>query len=555
MNNDTSPRTTKPRAAILGLLSAAMGLAAGEITAGLFQDLPSPIISVGDKAIDLVPVPLKNFAIETFGTKDKVALVVGIVAAIAIFAAVVGILTRTRRVIGVVALAGFGLVGAAAAVTGRTGTGSDAIPSIVAGIVAIAALLGTLKLAEGRRTTRMHPHADGHTDHLHDHDHPHDHGSDHAHNDHAHNEHNEHNRGRNASGISRGRFLAGSGAMAAAATGLIGFGRQLQSATGAAAARTKAKLGLPKEPLPIAPASITAEALTVKTPFFTPNKDFYRIDTALVVPKIDVNDWKLTIKGMVKTPLTFTYEQLLNRDLVERDITLTCVSNEVGGILMGTARWVGVPLRELLAEAGVDETADQIVGRSVDGWTSGFPVAAVNDGRDAIVALSMNGEPLPFKHGFPARLVVPGLYGYVSATKWLTEIELTTFDKFDAYWVPRGYAQEAPIKFASRIDVPQGLATVAAGKTALAGVAWAQTVGIKRVELRIDGGEWIDAELADAQSNDTWRQWSYAWDATPGNHEIVVRATDNNDKLQTEERVAPLPNGATGWHSIIVFVS
>jgi hypothetical protein len=221
---------------------------------------------------------------------------------------------------------------------------------------------------------------------------------------------------------------------------------------------------------------------------------------------------------------------------------------------MGTARWVGVPLRELLDEARADEKATQIVGRSVDGWTSGFPVSAAMD-RDAIVALTMNGEPLPFSHGFPARLVVPGLYGYVSATKWLTEIELTTMEAFDSYWVPRGYSKEAPIKMASRIDVPRGLATIPAGPAAIAGVAWSQTVGISKVELSIDSGEWFEADLADAQSKDTWRQWSYKWDAPTGRHDIAVRATDANGKLQAEERTAPLPNGATGWHSIIVLVS
>ena len=280
----------------------------------------------------------------------------------------------------------------------------------------------------------------------------------------------------------------------------------------------------------------------------------YRIDTALVVPKIDANSWKLTVKGMVGEERTYTYDDLLNRDLVERDITLTCVSNEVGGILMGTARWVGVPLRELLDEARADADATQIVGRSVDGWTSGFPVSAAMD-RDAIVALTMNGEPLPFRHGFPARLVVPGLYGYVSATKWLAEIELTTMEAFDSYWVPRGYAKEAPIKMASRIDVPRGLATIPAGPAAIAGVAWSQTVGIAKVELSIDSGEWFEADLAEAQSKDTWRQWSYKWDAPTGRHDIAVRATDANGKLQIEERTAPLPNGATGWHSIIVLVS
>jgi DMSO/TMAO reductase YedYZ molybdopterin-dependent catalytic subunit len=514
------------RAALVGLVSAAVGLGVGELVAGLFKSLSSPIISVGDKAIDLVPVPLKNFAIRTFGTHDKQALLLGIGVAIAAFAALVGIVGSRKRNLGVAGLVAFGAVGSAAAVSGRTGTSSDALPSAVAAIVAISSLLFLLGLLH-RQLSSSSSVVSVQT------------------NDQAAN---------GQSALSRRSFLVGSTSMAAAAALFGGFGRSLQSATGAVASRAKALIAKPKVSLPAAPAAISAEPLLTANPFFTPNKDFYRIDTALVVPKIDANTWKLKVKGMVGEERTYTYEDLLSRDLVERDITLTCVSNEVGGILMGTARWVGVPLRELLDEARADEAATQIVGRSVDGWTSGFPVSAAMD-RDAIVALTMNGEPLPFSHGFPARLVVPGLYGYVSATKWLTEIELTTMEAFDSYWVPRGYSKEAPIKMASRIDVPRGLATIPAGPAAIAGVAWSQTVGISKVELSIDSGEWFEADLADAQSKDTWRQWSYKWDAPTGRHDVAVRATDANGKLQVEERTAPLPNGATGWHSIIVLVS
>jgi DMSO/TMAO reductase YedYZ molybdopterin-dependent catalytic subunit/uncharacterized membrane protein len=514
------------RAALVGLVSAAVGLGVGELVAGLFKSLSSPIISVGDKAIDLVPVPLKNFAIRTFGTHDKQALLLGIGVAIAAFAALVGIVGSRKRNLGVAGLVAFGALGSAAAVSGRTGTFSDALPSAVAAIVAISSLLFLLGLLH-RQASSSSGIVSVQT------------------NDQAVN---------GQSALSRRGFLVGSTSMAAAAALFGGFGRSLQSATGAVASRAKALIAKPKSALPEAPAAISVEALLTANPFFTPNKDFYRIDTALVVPKIDANTWKLKVKGMVGEERTYTYEDLLSRDLVERDITLTCVSNEVGGILMGTARWVGVPLRELLDEARADEAATQIVGRSVDGWTSGFPVSAAMD-RDAIVALTMNGEPLPFSHGFPARLVVPGLYGYVSATKWLTEIELTTMEAFDSYWVPRGYSKEAPIKMASRIDVPRGLATIPAGPAAIAGVAWSQTIGISKVELSIDSGEWFEADLADAQSKDTWRQWSYKWDAPTGRHDIAVRATDANGKLQVEERTAPLPNGATGWHSIIVLVS
>jgi DMSO/TMAO reductase YedYZ molybdopterin-dependent catalytic subunit len=234
---------------------------------------------------------------------------------------------------------------------------------------------------------------------------------------------------------------------------------------------------------------------------------------------------------------------------------LTCVSNEVGGILMGNARWLGIPLMDLLEDAGIDPKATQIVGRSVDDWSAGFPVAALKRGSKAIVALGMNGEPLPFDHGYPARLVVPGIYGYASATKWLDTIEVTTLEAAEGYWVPRGYAKEAPIKMGSRIDVPRGLTTVAPGLVAVAGIAWSQTVGISRVEVKIDNGEWQEAQLADEVDVDTWRQWKFAWQATTGQHEITVRTFDKNSKLQIEDRVAPLPNGATGWHQVLVFVS
>jgi DMSO/TMAO reductase YedYZ molybdopterin-dependent catalytic subunit len=520
------PNPSRWRAALVGLISGAVGLGVGEVLAGLFKSLSSPIISVGDKAIDLVPVPLKNFAIRTFGTRDKQALLLGIGVAIALFAAIVGVVGSRKRSVGVAGLVAFGAVGAAAAVSGRTGTVADAVPSTIAAIVAIGSLLFLLSLLQKQAAAPK--------DNI-----------------------CAHSTGRvvgSPSALSRRGFLVGSTSMAVAAAILGGVGRSLQSATGAVASRAKALIAKPKVALPKAPAAISVEALLTANPFFTLNKDFYRIDTALVVPKIDASSWKLKVNGMVGEERTYTYQDLLDRALVERDITLTCVSNEVGGILMGTARWVGVPLRELLDEARADDKATQIVGRSVDGWTSGFPVSAAMD-RDAIVALTMNGEPLPFSHGFPARLVVPGLYGYVSATKWLTEIELTTMEAFDSYWVPRGYSKEAPIKMASRIDVPRGLATIPAGPAAIAGVAWSQTVGISKVELSIDSGEWFEADLADAQSKDTWRQWSYKWDAPTGRHDIAVRATDANGKLQVEERTAPLPNGATGWHSIIVLVS
>ena len=532
-DSDAAPKYTPKQRRfawpLSGLLAGAFGLAVSELFVGVFDSFTSPILSVGDKAIDLVPVPLKEFAIRTFGTKDKQALLFGIFSAIAVFALLVGIIGRRRPSHAVAGFGLFGVVGAGAAVTGRTGTWSDAVPSFIAIIAAIGVFLVLRRSILGRplwpRKRKATAGVSGDTSSI------------------------------TVGGGSRRQFLLLAGGAAVAAAGLGSAGRWLQNSTGALARRLALVLPRAKAPLAALPDSVGVAELSTANPFVTPNKDFYRIDTALVVPKIDVDSWTLRFKGMVGLERTYTYEDLLSRDLVERDITLTCVSNEVGGILMGTARWLGVPLRELLEEAEVDPKATQVVGRSVDGWTSGFPMSAVTDGRDTLVAVAMNGEPLPFQHGFPARLIVPGLYGYVSATKWLTEIEATTMEAFDSYWVPRGYAKEAPIKLASRIDVPRGLSTIPPGRSAVAGVAWAQRRGISKVEVNIDSSGWKEAELAGEVSIDTWRQWRFAWDATPGSHDIAVRAYDGKGKLQTEERVAPLPNGATGWHSVVVLVS
>jgi DMSO/TMAO reductase YedYZ molybdopterin-dependent catalytic subunit len=288
-------------------------------------------------------------------------------------------------------------------------------------------------------------------------------------------------------------------------------------------------------------------------PFVTPNRDFYRIDTALVVPQVRAEDWTLRVHGMVDRPFEVTYAELLERRLVEADITMTCVSNPVGGDLVGNARWLGVSTRDLLDDAGVRPGADQLVGRSTDGYTCGFPIAHAYD-TDSLVAVGMNGEPLPIRHGFPARLVTPGIYGYVGSTKWLTELEVTTFDAFDQYWVPRGYAARAPVETMARIDTPRSAQRVRAGRVPIAGVAWAQTRGIEAVEVRVDDGRFEAADLADALGDDTWRQWRFDWDATPGRHDITVRAVDGTGDTQTEDRTGVVPDGATGWMTLVVTV-
>jgi DMSO/TMAO reductase YedYZ molybdopterin-dependent catalytic subunit len=288
----------------------------------------------------------------------------------------------------------------------------------------------------------------------------------------------------------------------------------------------------------------------------TPNESFYRIDAALSVPRVDLPEWSLTIKGMVDRPYAISYADILDMRMVERYVTLSCVSNPVGGILVGNAKWLGVPLTEILDRAGVQPDAEQIVGRSVDDFTVGFPVEAAYDGRDALLAVGMNDEPLPFEHGFPARLVVAGLYGYVSATKWISEIELTRWDDFDAYWVPRGWSKEAPVKTQSRIDTPPSGAQVPVGTRKVAGVAWAPDRGIAKVEVQLGGdAEWVEADLSESLSDSSWRQWSIDWDAATGPYVIRVRATDGEGNLQTDEVVPPAPNGATGWHTIETVVA
>ena len=286
------------------------------------------------------------------------------------------------------------------------------------------------------------------------------------------------------------------------------------------------------------------------SPLVTPNNDFYRIDTAFSVPRVDVNDWRLNITGLVERPYSISFPELLGLSVFEEFITLCCVSNEVGGELIGNATWQGVPIWHLVNHAGVKPEGTQIVGRSVDGFTVGFPTAVAFDGRPALVAVGMNGEPLPFEHGFPARLIVSGLYGYVSATKWLQEIEVTTWDGFNGYWIPRGWSKEGPVKTQSRIDVPRPSSTINPGLQAIAGVAWAQNRGISKVEVQIDNGDWQEARLALPISKHTWVQWVHQWEATPGRHFARVRATDASGTTQPVGPRPPAPNGAEGWHQI-----
>lgn len=499
-------RPGKTLSVAVGLAVGAVSVGVAELVASLGRSLRSPILDVGDRVIDLAPSGVKEVAIDLFGTNDKLALLIGIVVLLAAYAAGVGVIAlRKRLFLGVLGIAAFGAVGVVAALTSGRG-GLAALPSVAAAVAGIASL-ASLARTHSRKSS-------GYSE-------------------------------------SRRQVLVGVGAVVAVA-GVTGVaGRLLADRFNVSAAIQSGTL--PPVPRPLAPpvsaASFDAGGLS---PLLTPNDDFYRIDTALSVPQISPDDYQLRIFGMVDREMTLSYPDILARTQVESYITLTCVSNEVGGSLVGNAKWQGIRLDDLLAEAGVHEGATQVVGRSIDDYTCGFPVAAAMDGRDAMVAVGMNGEPLPAEHGFPVRLVVPGLYGYVSATKWLTEIEVTTFDAFDHYWERRGWAEQAPIKTQSRIDTPSALAQLPTGEAMIAGVAWAQTRGIERVEVSIDDGPWQDAELAAEINDTTWRQWRLPWEVTPGRHSITCRATDSTGQTQPGERTRPIPDGATGWHSVVV---
>ena len=469
------------------------------------------MVAIGDAVVDRVPAGVKNAAIALFGTGDKTALLIGTVLVAGVIGAWLGVAARRRFAVAVAGFMAFGVLGVVASAGDPQASPGATAVAVAIGLAAALALLWRLQhAADGREAD-------------------------------------------DREAVDRRTFLRFAGAGLVVAAVAAWSGRLLRQRTAAVASRTALVVPSPTEaasPL----ATGTDFGVEGLSPFVSPNDEFYRIDTALSVPRVDARTWRLKVTGMVDRPLNLTFDELVDQGLVEHWTTLCCVSNEVGGSLIGNAKWSGVPLRDVLDLAGIQIGASQIVGRSVDGWTAGFPREVAYDGRTALIAVAMNGEPLPIEHGFPARLVVPGLYGYVSATKWLSEIELTTWDAFDAYWVPRGWSKEGPIKTQSRIDTPKS-GSVAAGAVMVAGVAWAQQRGISRVEVQVDEGEWDQARLADVPNIDTWRQWVWEWDATPGSHVLQVRATDADGVVQTAQRQPVMPDGATGYHRIIVQVA
>lgn len=552
----TGPKSTKPtisviRAALSGLLAGAAALSIGELAGALAAPRPGPVTAVSNRVVDRAPTWFVNFGKDVFGLADKPALLLGTVIISLIAAAALGLAARKSFTNGIVGISVFGLIGLISMATdAQAGFVSALVVNAIAvgaGISVLGILLGlgtrasTVSTAAadksgplGKIVETLHPPTQMPTSLALDM--PTD------------------------PAVARRSFLGFSAAIGAGSAlgGLAA--NSLRSRNSAQEARDAVEIVVPEVALEveekIVEAAVTEVAATPGiTPIVVPGKDFYRIDTALLVPQIDPASWQLTIKGMVDRELTYTFDELLERATTVEPVTLSCVSNEVGGGLVGNAVWQGVPLIELLDEAGIQPGATQISSRSVDGWDCGFPTDLAYDGRTALVAVAMNGEPLPINHGFPVRLVVSGLYGYVSATKWLSEIELTTIEDFNGYWIPRGWAKDAPVKTQSRIDTPRNFTTVETGaQLAIAGVAWAPNTGITMVEVQIDNEPWIEAELGESLGKNAWRQWRAFWTPTTGDHQIRVRATDATGATQTEERTHVAPDGASGWHTITIRV-
>jgi DMSO/TMAO reductase YedYZ molybdopterin-dependent catalytic subunit len=509
------PAFSQARAVAAGVVAAGLALAVTELISVIgSRDRPSVVSAVASRFVDLTAGALKDFAISVFGTNDKAALLTGVVVVSLMIGALLGIYGARRRWVVAAGFAAFGILGAICGAADPQGSTTVlVVASFVGAIVGAAVLAKLLPMALLATGSPTLPAAQDPRVRLAD----------------------------------RRTFLtvAGGVGVAAAATALAS--RALRGTSVATKSRAATVLPPADKSVPVpATQPFSADGLT---PYVTSNADFYRIDTAIFVPQVDASTWKMTIGGMVDRPVTFTYADLLAMDLVEEPVTLTCVSNEVGGHLIGNAVWRGVPLAKLLSNAGVQSGATQIVGRSVDDFTVGFPTEIALDGRTAMIAVGMNGEPLPVRHGFPARLVVAGLYGYVSATKWLKEITLTRLEDFDAYWIPRGWSKLGPIKTESRVDIPRSGAKMPAAKMTIAGVAWAPSRGISRVEVSIDKGPWVEARLGEVASKNTWVQWLYEWaDAQPGSHMVSVRATDGTGEVQTEQPATPAPDGASGYH-------
>ena len=586
------------RAAVAGVVAGGVGLAVSELVAAVIAPAASTIFAGGAAVVDTVPPWLKDLAIEWFGTADKAVLLGSMGVVLAAGAALAGLLERRRAGFGAALLALVGVAGVAVALARPASTVLWALPSMIGVAVAVPVLRAAIRalggappsprtgdaavgagegadvrgtagsggpsgaVGAGGAAGTGGPGGSGGAG-----------GAAGAGSDDA---------GGSATtgGGGAGGLVGADGSGGGAVGGLPGAGgagrpapssdldrRRFLRITGLGAAGALVALGvsgmigaggraveaaretfrLPGAARRAAPIPAGAE-LPVPgiTPYITPNDVFYRIDTALRVPEIDPGEWTLRVTGMVDEPFELTWDDLVELPMREHHATLACVSNTVGGDLIGNALWLGHPIRELLARAKPQAGADMVLSRSSDGWTAGTPLEVLRDpDRESLLAIGMNGEPLPLRHGFPARLVVPGLYGYVSATKWVTELEVTTFERDEGYWTPRGWSALGPVKVQSRIDV----ARATTGGALVAGIAWAQHTGISGVEVRADDGDWVGAELAEVTGTDTWVQWRVELDLEPGEHTVTVRATDADGETQTADQAPPAPDGATGWHS------
>ncbi|WP_213813695.1 molybdopterin-dependent oxidoreductase [Glaciihabitans sp. dw_435] len=516
-----TPRRTTLLSALIGVVSAISTLALAELAALFLAPASSPLLAVGSWIIDITPQWVKELAIGIFGTNDKIFLITVLGIVVLALALLVGVLEYRRPPWGIVILVAVGIIAAIAVMTRAQATSIWPAPTVIGVVGGVLVLRLSI--------IRLHnwvAFANGST-----------------------------RRDADFTRSTRRSFITFVGSTAAVALVVGVVSRTMNAGTNAVnAARAAIKLPAPAtSAVPLA----TGESLDVPgiSPLVSANVDFYRIDTAIQVPAIDAATWTLKITGMVENEIEISFADLLALPLQEDYVTLTCVSNEVGGNLIGNALWLGYPIRELLARAVPTAGADMVLSHSIDGFTASTPLEVLQDtARNSILAVGMNGEPLPIEHGYPVRMVVSGLYGYVSATKWVVELEVTRFADATSYWTDNGWSDHGPIKTSSRIDVPTNGASVDAGTVAVAGVAWSQHTGITKVQVRVDKGSWVDARLADAISKDTWRQWVYEWPAKKGAHVIEVRATDASGKTQSGIPVNVVPDGAEGWHSIDVRV-
>ena len=486
------------------MLAAASAVAASEALAAVFNLRESPVLALGQTVIKLTPGGIAEGIIGVVGKNDKPLAVASVIIAILLLGGLAGVWWGARRAWSIGLIAALSVAASAAMIGRPYAFGAGVVVCIIAGVV-VAGVLELLhresaETSDGRRT-----------------------------------------------------FLRNAGFVVAATVVIGGAGELLGSRRRRRQEIEQVRAALELPTRTVALPSGVDFGVKEQSPWLTPNDAFYRIDTALSPPLIDPNDWELRIHGMVDREMTLTYQDLLDRGLKDAWITICCVSNPVGGDLIGNTTWSGVPIKDILDLVGIKAGADALLSTSEDGWTCGTPLEALVDGRDALLALTMNGEPLPVPHGFPVRQVVPGLYGYVSATKWVTDWEITRFEDFEAYWTQRGWGPLGPIKTEARIDVPRGAAS--AGKVTVAGVAWAQQVGVSGVEVRIDGGSWQKATLAKVPNVDTWVQWTWQWDADKGDHTIEARATNSKGETQTDEIADVLPDGATGYPGINVTVT